>query len=207
MQVDNDEKFARPLKGAVLVIGSLLWEDHLKQDKKDNIRSNWRNERLNNSESEFVPVHVPIYYGRFSQKRQVYTMTFRTKEGNFLRNHGKFGSQRAASIRIDNELELGKAYCIPLKNEVITIDNLYSEINNLAVAEGIYTTSNEHFYSGWGRVLLLMNPKNQLNWFEKIKGLVKSTEKEELSYNEKFIKDLFLNKDLPSHPYSNRFSP
>ena len=61
------------LKGGVLVIGSLLWQDYL--DKPgDDIRKNWRANSL--SISNKIQVKMPIRYGRFSEKSQIYTMVF-----------------------------------------------------------------------------------------------------------------------------------
>lgn len=58
------------MKGAVLIIGSLLWDN----DSKG--RDTWRSQRLNLEAR--IPVQAPIWYGRRSQSRgNTYTMTFR----------------------------------------------------------------------------------------------------------------------------------
>ena len=55
------------MQGAILIIGSLLW------DSRDE-RQWWRNRRLRLDKKEYV--HVPIEYGRRSSKRgNTFTMT------------------------------------------------------------------------------------------------------------------------------------
>jgi len=62
------------LKGGVIIVGSLIWEDHLKAEDRDNIRRNWRRVNLIDNSS---PSKVPIRYGRKSQSRDdTYTMIF-----------------------------------------------------------------------------------------------------------------------------------
>lgn len=53
------------MKGAVLIIGSLLWDN-------GNNRDIWRNDNLNIDNK--IPVFAPIRYGRKSEKS--YTMVF-----------------------------------------------------------------------------------------------------------------------------------
>ena len=55
------------LKGGIIIIGSLFWEDHLDNEKTDNIRKNWRQQYLNDSPKL---TKVPIRYGRASQTRK-----------------------------------------------------------------------------------------------------------------------------------------
>ena len=61
------------LKGGVIIIGSLLWQDDLKLNTNDKIRYNWRNTSLNLSEK--ILVKLPIRYGRYSDGN-IYTMVF-----------------------------------------------------------------------------------------------------------------------------------
>lgn len=54
------------LKGGVIIIGSLIWEDHIRKD--------WRGQNLRNKR---VLTKVPIRYGRKSRTRKdTYTMVF-----------------------------------------------------------------------------------------------------------------------------------
>src|SRR5258705_2850708 len=64
------------LKGGVLIIGSLLWQDHLNK-LGDDIRKTWRAEHLLMDNK--IMVSVPIRYGRFSDKNKIYTMVFSKK--------------------------------------------------------------------------------------------------------------------------------
>ena len=70
--IGTDKSENMKLKGGVIIIGSLIWEDHLK--KADNIRKNWRKQNLLDKP---VLAKVPIRYGRESQTRKhTYTMVF-----------------------------------------------------------------------------------------------------------------------------------
>lgn len=53
-------------RGAVLIIGSLFWDDI-------EIRRIWRDARLDMGRAERM--HAPIFYGRWSERGQRYTMT------------------------------------------------------------------------------------------------------------------------------------
>ncbi|MFN8323678.1 MAG: hypothetical protein U0T74_13535 [Chitinophagales bacterium] len=83
------------LKGGVLIIGSLLWQDNAKPGN-DTIRRDWRNNHLDMVSS--IGVKVPMRYGRLSSG-DIYTMTF------------------ANSCRGKN---LGTAFAVPFRNNPIT---------------------------------------------------------------------------------------
>lgn len=53
------------LKGGVLIIGSLLWQDSSTDVPGDNLRKRWRTEHLDMNHK--VAVKVPIRYGRYSR--------------------------------------------------------------------------------------------------------------------------------------------
>ncbi len=127
------------LKCGVVVIGSLFWQEHLHPKKKDGIRSRWRKDRLDMSNT--INVRLPIKYGRFSgypeDGNYTYTMTF------------------------DNKLEeynYGTAKVIPLLNSSIThYTELRDEISALSEAEG----EGVSFLKGeepWCICSLLLNP-------------------------------------------------
>jgi hypothetical protein len=62
------------LKGGVLIIGSLYWQD-FRDEEGDNIRKNWRDDRLDMIKVR--DVKVPIRYGRLSELNgKVYTLVF-----------------------------------------------------------------------------------------------------------------------------------
>lgn len=104
---------ALKLKGGVLIIGSLLWQDNAGKNDKSS-RRDWRNSRLDIPSA--IGVKVPIRYGRLSLEG-VYTMTF----ANSCR--GK---------------HLGTAFAIPFRNNPTTnLTELLFESRALAVAEGM----------------------------------------------------------------------
>jgi hypothetical protein len=98
-----------PLRGGVLIIGSLLWDDN-------SVRTQWRAQRLNGKNVKAVP--VPIRYGRFSkQNRVAYTMVF--------------------SRLCYRHKELGQGVIVPFARSIATFDDLRQEAEFLAAAEGM----------------------------------------------------------------------
>ena len=61
--------FEKKLKGGVILIGSLYWQDDLK--KNDNIRKEWRDTSLDIEKS--ILAKLPIRYGRYSNN-DIYTI-------------------------------------------------------------------------------------------------------------------------------------
>jgi hypothetical protein len=120
------------LRGGVLIIGSLYWQDHLKVEG-DDIRKDWRHNRLD-LESSLV-VRVPIKYGRFS-KAGSYTMVF---DGAL------------------SEEQYGVGKFCPFKKETTSWDDLNKEVTLLSVAEGMkgdFIAGN----SAWAVCSILFNP-------------------------------------------------
>ncbi|HEX7415235.1 MAG TPA: hypothetical protein VF411_14415 [Bacteroidia bacterium] len=123
------------LKGGVIIIGSLIWEDHLEDDKKDNIRKNWRIQNL--LEKQKIQTKVPIRYGRKSSTRfDTYSMVF---------------SKTC-------ETTLGQGLILPFNKDIITFEEIKRQAFALAYAEGIYKKK-ESLTSKWGSVGLLINPQ------------------------------------------------
>lgn len=121
------------LKGGAIVIGSLLWQNHLKDE--DNIRKNWRQSRL--KEDSKILVKLPIRYGRYS-KGGIYTMVF---SNNCYRYK-----------------QLGTGYIIPFKaNPIGNFRQLLSEAEAMSEAEGM----KEGLWGGkkeiWGKMGILFN--------------------------------------------------
>jgi hypothetical protein len=122
------------LKGGVIVIGSLYWENHLKDEDKDNIRKDWRQQNLT---KDSVFVKVPIRYGRESSTRNhTYTMIF----SKYCENH------------------LGRAIVLPFNKDIKSFEELEQQAFNLAKAEGI-CKKKPQLSSNWGSVGILINPK------------------------------------------------
>jgi len=118
------------LKGGVIIIGSLLWQDYL--DKPgDNIRYDWRNYHLDMD--NLIPVMVPIRYGRESIKSDpnIVTMVFSNK----MKSKPGFG------------------YVIPFKNQVNTHDDLICDASALSKAEGMKS----NFITTWSALGYLLN--------------------------------------------------
>ncbi|MGA2681849.1 MAG: hypothetical protein ABSF44_08630 [Candidatus Bathyarchaeia archaeon] len=89
------------MKGGVLVIGSLLWDD-----SENRVR--WREKNLD-IESKFQ-VYLPIRYGRLSSTRNnTYTMVFSNK--CYSKNYG-----------------LGKGWIIPIAAEIDSFDDLKKKL-------------------------------------------------------------------------------
>lgn len=127
------------LKGGVLIIGSLLWQDHYNKDKEDNIRKLWRDRYL--LLDHRIMVSIPIRYGRLS-KSNVYTMVF----SNSCSKNKK-----------------GTGYFIPFKQTPIAnYDDLVNEAKELSFAEGMkgrFSSTENGNEEVWCVLGILTNPK------------------------------------------------
>ena len=127
------------LKGGVLIIGSLFWQDHLDIKKADNIRELWRNRHL--LLDHRIMVSLPIRYGRLS-KSNIYTMVFSNSCSKSKR---------------------GTGYFIPFKQTPINnYYNLQNETKELSIAEGMkgkFSSKENGTDEIWCVLGLLMNPK------------------------------------------------
>lgn len=118
------------LKGGVIIIGSLLWQDYL--DKPgDDIRASWRTAHLDLDNK--IPVMVPIRYGRESKKSRpnITTMVF---------------SNRMAR-------KMGFGFVVPFKRVISNKDELLCEAIALSAAEGM----KGNFVCSWGVLAYLLN--------------------------------------------------
>jgi len=97
-----------PLRGGVIIIGSLLWDD------KGN-RQKWRKNDLC-SENRFK-VYIPIRYGRYSCERKIYTMVF--SNSCYLKRYG-----------------LGTGWVLPIKTKINLFSELKEEAKKMGEAEG-----------------------------------------------------------------------
>jgi hypothetical protein len=115
------------LKGGVIIIGSLLW------DNSD--RCKWRKNSLQDLESK-IPIPLKIRYGRQSESRcDTYTMIFS--------NHQDTG--------------LGQGYIVGFRRKIETEKILKDEATALAEAERIWTNKRPYLGRAWGAVGLLVN--------------------------------------------------
>lgn len=119
------------LKGGVLAIGSLLWDD-------SELRIRWRNEHLNID--EIKDVKITIRYGRISEKRNsIYTMTFSTE------------------CSLDEKIGNGKF--IPFKNNPLDFSQLNIQCIELIKAEKKKEWEFNRYNWKWGTVAIMFNPK------------------------------------------------
>ncbi|MBI4930046.1 MAG: hypothetical protein HY841_04725 [Bacteroidetes bacterium] len=109
------------IKGGVIIIGSLFWEDEkncMKGEKaKGKRRKKWRNDNLNIDKTK--PIPLPVSYGRCSSSRLcTYTMVLSSAYNN----------------------KVGQGLVVPFKKEIdFSQENILKEqVGNLALAEGIY---------------------------------------------------------------------
>jgi hypothetical protein len=121
------------LKGGVLIIGSLLWQDHL-DSQNDQIRLSWRTEHLEMENK--IPVNVPIRYGRKSQRSGVYTMTF----------------SNSCPVQ-------GSAFFVPFKTMINSFEFLNEKAVALSMAEGMRGNLIGGRQDVWSVVGMLFNPK------------------------------------------------
>ena len=127
------------LKGGVLIIGSLFWQDH-RDNTGDNLRKSWRDTYLDMSSASNVD--VPIRYKRFS-KDNAYTMVF----DNTL-EHKNFGVAKAIKFK---------------KNGFANFEEISDSVKLLSNIEGKYCSN---FIKGkknktvaWCVCTILFNPQ------------------------------------------------
>lgn len=165
MQITNnigtDKIENMKLKGGVIIIGSLIWEDHL--NNADNIRKDWRKQNLMDKPTL---TKVPIRYGRESQTRKyTYTMVF--------------------SKSCENTL--GQGLILSFNEDIVTFDGLERQAIALAIAEGIYKEDNLRLTSNWGSVGLLTNPSLKKKDFASNELIHKKWTDLYHSYQDKFV--------------------
>jgi hypothetical protein len=130
----------RSLTVGVLIIGSLYWEG-----RGGNIRSQWRESRLEVGAEKESVVKAPIRYGRIAESRNnTYTMVF---SRCCLPSH-----------------QLGRAKVLWCKQPITSISALKEEAAQLWRAERNRELKQEEsrISADWGCVALLINPKSSL---------------------------------------------
>jgi hypothetical protein len=136
-----EEKFFK-LRGGVLIIGSLLWQDHVVIAARDEKRKKWRAEYL--LADRKIMVNTPIRYGRMSKGSPgQYTMVFSN------------GCARSKQ---------GTGYFVPFSNQVIrSWDDLEKEAKALSGAEGMdgnFVSVERGTANVWCVLGLLLNPEH-----------------------------------------------
>lgn len=121
-------KFDTPLSGGLLIIGSLLWDEH-------ETRVLLRDEVLNMIKQFIVP--APIRYGKKSDKRETYTMV--------------------VSPFCKDESRIGKGVLVPFKDSINNARELTEVASKIIVAEHKKQVTFTRFNWGWGCLAFLPN--------------------------------------------------
>jgi len=164
------------LNGGVIIIGSLLWEDHLDFNGiEDSIRSIWREQNLKMDEKKSVS--LPIRYGRISSKRfHTYTMIFCNS--------------------VDSSQS--KGFIIPFCETINSFEELYIQAIAMAKAEGIYTNKkNKRITTNWGSVGILINPTLEFEYPSVYSYLVERWETLYSNYQDSFKSYKYSIQDIP----------
>ena len=143
------------LKGGVIIIGSLFWQNDLDFNSGDNVRKDWRENSLDFQNK--ILTKLPIRYGRYSDGN-IYTMVF--------------------STNCEKTKKLGTGYIISLNLKLNPFDNINTiicEAKKMSKAEGM----GGKFNNSWSSMGIILN-KNELNkepketllkkWQEKFKS-------------------------------------
>lgn len=142
------------LQGAVLIIGSLYWENEENAIEKDKglLRDTWRQQELDMEKA--VKVSCPIRYGRKSgTRRNTYTMIF----SNSVPVHGV-------------------AWLVPFKKTVSNENDfkaIHDQVMYLSLAEGIRKKEEHNIHKDWGMVALKIMPELEAKETELAKQLKK----------------------------------
>ena len=152
------------LIGGIIIVGSLIWEDHLDFEKngENYIRRDWRNQNL---KLQRHLTSVPIRYGRKSSSRKdTYSMIF------------------------DNAIKtnLGQGLILEFQQPINSFEDLERQAIALAIAEGIYKSTNKRITCSWGSVGLLINPKLKTNNIGKFEFISKKWSDHYQLYNKTF---------------------
>jgi hypothetical protein len=128
-EISNDFDFN--LRGGVLIIGSLLWDDLP-------IRVKWRKRFLKFDDKFFV--QAPIRYGRISSSwKFTYTMVLSEECKNFDK--------------------IGRAYFVPFNNNPVNRESLCEQAFELIKSERKKESVSKFFNWDWGAIAISLNPK------------------------------------------------
>jgi hypothetical protein len=184
------------MKGGVLIIGSLLWQDGSTDKPWDNTRRLWRDNHLKMETRQ--KVYVPIRYGRYSNKNeypiriindhssdvfQINTNILQRSKNDSDFVVGNYVNElytMTYSTECDSDFnKMGTAFLIELNKKFSLekedfIDELTKEVKALSKAEGIYNSEDNYFTTKWGMVSVLVNEESKMSeaiyelWQEKI---------------------------------------
>ncbi len=150
----------KQIKGGVLIIGSLLWQDGSTNEPWDHVRSNWRKQYID--ENNPIKVKVPIRYGRYSYNTPLPIKINKVGMGYPLTilGHSNFTNElytMVLSKAYDTSEKLGTAFVYPLKQDIFTLDDVKANVKALSKAEGIYINDTTYFRKKWGAISVWIN--------------------------------------------------
>ncbi len=165
---------AMNLKGGVVIVGSLIWEDHLdfETEGENFVRRYWRDQNLL---PERMPTPMPIRYGRESKTNRKGTYSMILSKGC--------------------ENTLGQGLILQFKELINTFEGLERQAIALAIAEGIYRPDKpdkKRLSCKWGSVGLLINPALRSSDFAKFEFLHKRWSDIYRSYGDRFSATKYL---------------
>lgn len=126
--------FETPLSGGLLIIGSLLWDDH---ETRVSLRNDWL------LMDKVTSVPAPIRYGRKSKKRNTYTMV------------------TSSDCKTDEKIGIGSL--IPFRNNLGKSTELDRVATCIINAEHKEIKSLNRYNWDWGCLALLTNPSQSNN--------------------------------------------
>jgi hypothetical protein len=134
------------IKGGVMIMGSLFWEDEKNcvkgNEKVGKERRIWRRNNLDLSQTKRIP--LPIRYGRISSqnsRKSTYTMVLSREYLNHL----------------------GTALVVPFRNPFLINEKtkIREQVIKLAKVEGIQKTKKVKFARCWSAISIWINPNSQ----------------------------------------------
>jgi hypothetical protein len=137
---------ANDIKGGVIVMGSLFWEDEKNcvkgKEKEGKARRVWRENNLDLDQTKSVL--LPTRYGRFSgadNRKNTYTMV----------------------LSRDYLAHLGTALVVPFKKNFLVNEKtkIREQIKKLAIVEGIQKPNEVMFAKCWSAISIWINPNSQ----------------------------------------------
>jgi len=147
------EEEENKIKGGVIIMGSLFWENEKNcvkgKEAEGRARRVWRKNNLDISKTKTIP--LPIRYGRFSGKdnrENTYTMV----------------------LSRDYLNRLGTALVVPFKKPFLINGKtkIREQIKNLAKVEGIQRANQKVFAKCWSAISIWINPNSQ--YFEQLRN-------------------------------------
>jgi len=165
------------MKGGVVIIGSLLWQDGSTHEPWKPVRKEWRDNYLKPKEN-YIPIKFPIRYGRYSENNefpvQINNATHsgyeiktniqhRKNDGSYYLNTNNKAIfplyTMVLSLGNKDLKNYGTAFLCPFKTEVNTIEDIKECVKQLSIAEGIFLNENTFFRKKWGGVSIYVSPK------------------------------------------------